>query len=153
MFRDVSLDRPCRRDRGLAGLVGAGRSELARAIYGLYSSRNRVRCDLCGRPWRPAHPRDSLGAGLVYVPEERKRQGLVLEHSLSDAISIGFPTDSTIRISIPPRAQRRRVREAIGRYDIRASGATGGRHAQRRQSAKSPAGPLARARSAGHHSR
>jgi len=122
VFRDVSLAVRAGEIVGLAGLVGAGRSELARAIYGLYRVETGS-MSLSGRAWRPAHPRDSLGAGLVYVPEERKRQGLVLEHSLSDAISIGFSDRLTRFGLIRPRAERRRILEAIGRYDIRAKDA------------------------------
>jgi ABC-type sugar transport system ATPase subunit len=122
MFQGVNLTVRAGEIVGLAGLVGAGRSELARAVYGLYPiEEGSMR--LCGRPWRPRHPRESVRAGLVYIPEERKRQGLVLEHSLSDAIGIGI-SDRLARFGlVPPRSQGRRVREAIGRYDIRASGA------------------------------
>jgi rhamnose transport system ATP-binding protein len=122
MFRNVSVAVHAGEIVGLAGLVGAGRSELARAIYGLYGIDDG-KMQLCGRPWRPAHPRESLRAGLVYVPEERKRQGLVLEHSLAEAIGIGFSDQLSRFGMIRPRAQRRRVSEAIGRYDIRAADA------------------------------
>jgi ABC-type sugar transport system ATPase subunit len=122
MFRNVNLAIHAGEIVGLAGLVGAGRSELARAIYGLYRvDAGTMR--LCGRPWQPTHPRESLRAGLVYVPEERKRQGLVLGHSLADAISIGFSDRLTRFGLIGPRSERRRVLEAIGRYDIRAADA------------------------------
>jgi len=122
MFQGVNLTVHAGEIVGLAGLVGAGRSELARAVYGLYSiEEGSMR--LCGRPWQPTHPRESVRAGLVYIPEERKRQGLVLEHSLADAIGIGI-SDRLARFGlVPPKSQDRRVREAIGRYDIRASGA------------------------------
>jgi rhamnose transport system ATP-binding protein len=120
MFRNVSLTVRAGEIVGLAGLVGAGRSELARAIYGLYRTEAGT-MRLCGRDWRPGHPRESLRAGLVYVPEERKRQGLVLEHSLAEAISIGFSDRLTRFGLIPARTQRHRVAEAIKTYDIRAS--------------------------------
>ncbi len=73
---------------------------------------------LCGRAWRPAHPRESLRAGLVYVPEERKRQGLVLEHSLAEAIGIGF-SDRLTRFGL---IRTRASADAFwkrSRYDIR----------------------------------
>jgi rhamnose transport system ATP-binding protein len=122
MFQRVSLTVHAGEIVGLAGLVGAGRSELARAIYGLYRIEAGT-MRLCGRAWRPAHPQEALRAGLVYVPEERKRQGLVLEHSLAEAIGIGFSDRLTRFGLIRPRAQRRRVLEAISRYDIRATDA------------------------------
>jgi ABC-type sugar transport system ATPase subunit len=106
---------------GLAGLLGAGRSELARAIYGLYpidAGKMRV----AGRAWRPTHPRDAIKAGVVYIPEERKRQGFVLDHPLEAAISIGF-TDQLARWGmIRRRLERTRVGAAIERYAIRAAG-------------------------------
>ncbi len=62
---------------GLAGLVGAGRSEVARAIFGLDpSSRGTVR--VRGRDARIRSPRDAMALGLGFVPEDRKKQGLVL---------------------------------------------------------------------------
>jgi len=122
MFQRVSLTVHAGEIVGLAGLVGAGRSELARAIYGLYRIEAGT-MRLCGRAWRPAHPQEALRAGLVYVPEERKRQGLVLEHSLAEAIGIGFSDRLTRFGLIRPRVQRRRVLEAISRYDIRATDA------------------------------
>jgi ABC-type sugar transport system ATPase subunit len=120
MFRDISLTLRTGEIVGLAGLVGAGRSEVARAIYGLYS------CDsgamrLRGRPWTPRGPQDALGAGLVYLPEERKRQSLVSDHSVSDSISIGF-SDLLMRWGmIRPQEQRERVDAAMRNSDVRAS--------------------------------
>jgi ABC-type sugar transport system ATPase subunit len=62
---------------GLAGLVGAGRSEVARALFGLDSRASgtvRVR----GRDAAIRKPRDAMALGIAYVPEDRKAQGLVL---------------------------------------------------------------------------
>lgn len=119
LFQNVSLSVRGGEIVGLAGLVGAGRSELARAIYGLYPVDGGT-MRLSGRPWKPTHAGNSLRSGLVYVPEERKRQGLVLDHPLSDAISIGFSDRLTRFGLVRAREERRRVRESIGRYDIRA---------------------------------
>ena len=108
---------------GLAGLVGAGRSELARAIYGLYPiERGAMR--LCGNPWNPSTPHQALRAGLVYLPEERKRQGLVLDHSVQDSISIGF-TEIMARLGLIDRtAETNRVRQALERFAIRSQSQT-----------------------------
>jgi rhamnose transport system ATP-binding protein len=120
LFHDVSLSVRAGEIVGLAGLVGAGRSELARAIYGLYPfDRGAMR--VCGSEWRPARPRDALDAGLVYIPEERKRQGFVLDHALAAAIGIGFSDQLARWGMIRGRLERTRVREAIDRYSIRAT--------------------------------
>src|SRR5262249_38673316 len=105
---------------GLAGLIGAGRSELGRALYGLYPL-DAGSMHLCGQPWQPSSPHQALAAGLVYLPEERKRQGLVLDHSVGHAISIGF-TDLLARWGlIPRRAESERLRRVMGTYDVRAA--------------------------------
>jgi ABC-type sugar transport system ATPase subunit len=122
MFRNVNLAVRAGEIVGLAGLVGAGRSELARAIYGMYRL-DAGAMKLRGRTWQPSHPQESIRSGLVYVPEERKRQGLVLGHSLAESISIGFSDRLTRFGLIAPRSERSLVKEAIGRYDIRSADA------------------------------
>ena len=119
MFENVSLRVRAGEVVGLAGLIGSGRSELARAVFGLYpihSGTMRVR----GQPWTPRGPNDALAAGLVYVPEERKRQGFVLEHSLGDSVAIGF-SDRLARLGrIPAQAQAARVDAILKTYGVRA---------------------------------
>ena len=120
MFQDVTLDVRSGEIVGLAGLVGAGRSELGRAIYGLYpleSGSMRLR----GQPWSPRSPHQALKKGLVYLPEERKRQALVLDHSLRDSISIGFSDLISKWGWIDRREESSRLRELIEAYRIRAA--------------------------------
>jgi ABC-type sugar transport system ATPase subunit len=121
LFHDVTLAVRSGEIVGLAGLVGAGRSELARAIYGLYPVD--VGTMLIGnKVWQPRQSRDALRSGVVYIPEERKRQGLVLDHALESAIGIGFSDQLTRWGMIRGGRERQRVREAISRYGIRATG-------------------------------
>lgn len=121
MFHDVSLQVRSGEIVGLAGLVGAGRSELARAIYGLYPP-DRGRMKLLGKNWAPSSPHDALNAGLVYLPEERKRQGLVLDHTLGESLSIGFSGQRS-RFGLINRSQEAsRVRDVLKTYDIRTTG-------------------------------
>jgi rhamnose transport system ATP-binding protein len=120
LFRDVSFTLHAGEIVGLAGLVGAGRSELARAVYGLYpceAGSMRLR----GRPWAPRNAHESLAAGLVYLPEERKRQGLVLDHSIGDSISIGFSDLLVGWGVIRGRAEQARVDHAMKTCDVRAT--------------------------------
>ena len=119
MFRNISFQLRAGEILGLAGLVGAGRSELARAIYGLYA------CDsgtmrLKGKAWSPRNPEESLAAGMVYLPEERKRQSLVLDHSVSDSISIGFSDLFTRWGMIRGREEQATVERAMRAHDVRA---------------------------------
>jgi len=121
MFHDISLSVNAAEVVGLAGLVGAGRSELARAIFGLYgidSGTIKVR----GQNWSPKQPSEALNHGMVYLPEERKKQGLVLDHSLDESISIGF-TDLMSRFGLVSAKKEVSATETIlNDYDIRAQG-------------------------------
>jgi ribose transport system ATP-binding protein len=66
---------------GLAGLMGSGRTELARALFGIDRIRSgEVR--LRGRKLRLRSSRDAIAAGVVLVPEDRRVQGLVVDHSI-----------------------------------------------------------------------
>lgn len=70
---------------GIAGLVGAGRTELVRAITGADPiAAGSVR--LNGKDVTPRTPQDAIRNGMVLVPEDRKLQGLVLEHSIAENI-------------------------------------------------------------------
>ena len=68
---------------GIGGLVGAGRTELARILYGAdrYVGGKMV---LNGKPYMPKSPKDALRKGIGLIPEDRKQQGLVLGFSVED---------------------------------------------------------------------
>ncbi|MBI4325279.1 MAG: sugar ABC transporter ATP-binding protein, partial [Chloroflexi bacterium] len=122
MFHDLSFSVRAGEIVGLAGLVGAGRSELARAIYGLYPiDRGKIR--FCDNSWEARCPHQAVKAGLVYVPEERKRQGLVLDHSVGESISIGYSDLLTSWGLIRQDADHGRRQSALERYGIRATNA------------------------------
>lgn len=123
LFEDISLKLHAGEIVGLAGLVGAGRSELARAIYGLYPC-HRGSMRLKGEAWKPRSAHDALAAGLVYLPEERKRQSLVLDHSVRNTISIGFTDRLSSWGMIPEAEEQSTVANAMQRYDVRASSVT-----------------------------
>jgi ribose transport system ATP-binding protein len=72
---------------GLAGLVGAGRTELARAVFGI-DRRVGGSLKIGGRAAAIGTPRDAIGRGLFLVPEDRKQAGLHLDFSLTENISL-----------------------------------------------------------------
>lgn len=76
-FEGISFDLRTGEVLGFAGLVGAGRSETAAALFGL-DHRATGQAQVAGRPLRLGDVRASMAAGLALVPEDRKRQGLVL---------------------------------------------------------------------------
>jgi ABC-type sugar transport system ATPase subunit len=76
-FRDVSFTVKRGEIVGLAGLVGAGRSEIAKAIFGL-DSKAAGAIEIDGKPLKVGSVSDTMAAGVALVPEDRKREGLVL---------------------------------------------------------------------------
>ncbi|HEX7978385.1 MAG TPA: sugar ABC transporter ATP-binding protein [Gemmatimonadaceae bacterium] len=85
--RDVDLTVRAGEIVGLSGLVGAGRSELARTIFGLTpcdKGEIRVR----GQTVRIHSPADAIRNGIAYVPEDRRRHGVVLEMPVSQNVTL-----------------------------------------------------------------
>ncbi len=72
---------------GLAGLIGAGRTSLARAIFGIEPAQGGTIL-LDGEPVRIASPRDAITRGLYLVPEDRKQSGLVLGMSIAQNVTL-----------------------------------------------------------------
>ena len=72
---------------GFSGLVGAGRSELLQAIFGI-DAHESGEILLEGRPVRIGSPKDAIGLGIGFVPEDRKLKGLMLGLAVRDNISI-----------------------------------------------------------------
>lgn len=73
---------------GLAGLVGAGRSELAQTIYGA-RPRTAGSMTLGGKPFAPTSPQQAIDAQLAYLTEDRRGDGLFLDMSCQDNINTG----------------------------------------------------------------
>jgi len=103
---------------GLAGLVGAGRTELARLIYGAEPKLSgEVRLE--GRATAFRGPKDAIDAGLVYLTEDRKAQGVLLDMTVRDNITLGvIGRDATAGILDGAKA-RARSEEAIRTRAIR----------------------------------
>lgn len=72
---------------GLAGIVGAGRTELARLIYGA-DRKTDGSLTLCGEAINISGPQDAIAAGIVYLTEDRKQEGLFLDMSVDQNINI-----------------------------------------------------------------
>jgi len=72
---------------GLVGLVGAGRTELVRALFGA-DKVNKKSIYIDGKPARINNPIDAINQGLAMVPEDRKLQGLLLQFAVDKNISL-----------------------------------------------------------------
>ncbi|HET9169212.1 MAG TPA: sugar ABC transporter ATP-binding protein [Actinospica sp.] len=87
VFTDVSFDVRGGEIVGLAGLVGAGRSEVARAVFGV-DRWDAGSVTVGGRELRPGSPSLAMAAGLALVPEDRRAQGLVMEMTIERNIGL-----------------------------------------------------------------
>jgi rhamnose transport system ATP-binding protein len=87
VFRDVSFDVRAGEILGLAGLVGAGRSEVARVLFGI-DQRDSGEVRLGGRPVEFSSPSAAMSAGVAYLPEDRHQEGLVLDFSIAQNVTL-----------------------------------------------------------------
>jgi rhamnose transport system ATP-binding protein len=87
VFFDVSFDVHHGEIVGLAGLVGAGRSEVARAVFGI-DRRDAGQVMVEGRELAAASPTAAMAAGMGFVPEDRREQGLIMDLSIARNASL-----------------------------------------------------------------
>jgi len=87
VFIDISLQVRAGEIVALAGLVGSGRSEVARAIFGI-DRYHAGRVTVNGRSLRAASPSAAMAAGIGFVPEDRRQQGLVMEMSVQQNVAL-----------------------------------------------------------------
>ncbi|TDB59543.1 sugar ABC transporter ATP-binding protein [Arundinibacter roseus] len=85
-FQNVSFEIKKGEIVGFAGLVGAGRTELALAIFGETPALSGT-IELEGQPFLPQSPREAIQKGIAYVPQERKWLGLFMEKSIVENIA------------------------------------------------------------------
>jgi simple sugar transport system ATP-binding protein/ribose transport system ATP-binding protein len=118
---DASLEVRAGEIVGLAGLVGAGRSELARAVFGATRSSSGEVSSADLRIGRS--PKHSLSAGIAMIPESRQHDGLILTRSVLENVSLAR-LRRLCRLGIVRRGVERRVTdEVLARCDVRGAGA------------------------------
>jgi rhamnose transport system ATP-binding protein len=132
VFHDVTFAVRAGEIVGLAGLVGAGRSEIARAVFGVdtYES-GTVR--LNGKAVPKGDPRAAIRTGMAFIPEDRRKQGLVIDASVTRNVAgvirrglakAGFITAATENKAAAPWASRLAVKTAA--LDMNAATMSGG---------------------------
>jgi rhamnose transport system ATP-binding protein len=104
---------------GLAGLVGAGRTELAETIFGL-TPADSGEILVSGKPIRIASPAQAMEHGIGYVPEDRRHHGVVMEMPIASNVSLAsLPTIAPIGF-IDRQAERELASRYIGQLRIKA---------------------------------
>lgn len=107
---------------GLAGLVGSGRTELARLIFGA-DKKASGSVAIEGKVLDIAGPRDAIEAGIAYLTEDRKVLGLFLDMSIADNVSMSvLGDDAGGKMLLNREASRRRAQGAVDDLSIRTAG-------------------------------
>ncbi len=117
-FHDVSFSVRPGEIVGVAGLVGAGRTEVARALAGI-EPWGAGEVFLSGAPYRPRTPRDAIDRGLAYLPEDRQRDGLVLRFTVRENITLPVLRRFAHRGQIRHEEEVRAARAATTAVDLR----------------------------------
>ncbi|EAQ77840.1 sugar ABC transporter ATP-binding protein [Blastopirellula marina] len=106
---------------GLAGLVGAGRTELLETLFGVRRSAGGS-VEVAGKRIRLRSPRDAIAAGLFLIPEDRKQDGLVIEMTVGENITLpGLMRASTAGI-LPTRWEKSTADAMIQKLRIKTPG-------------------------------
>ena len=136
---------------GLAGLVGSGRSEVARAIFGIDPiDQGEIR--MGGKPVRIRNAGDAMAAGMALLPEDRRQQGLITRHTVEQNLMLPILPAYTRHGMVNGGACRRAAQKAIEHLQIRPSDPDLHRPVpQRRQSAEGRPGQVAGRKSAVVH--
>jgi rhamnose transport system ATP-binding protein len=87
VFTDISLTVRSGEIVALAGLVGSGRTEVARAIFGI-DRYDAGSVTVNGKPLRKVSPTSAMAAGIGFVPEDRRQQGLVMDMSVQQNVAL-----------------------------------------------------------------
>jgi ribose transport system ATP-binding protein len=123
VFADVSFNVRAGEIVGLAGLVGAGRSEILETLYGARrATSGTVTVD--GKKMRRGSVSSSVRAGMGLAPEERKSQGLLLEESVYRNITVSSMSQFSRLGFLDRGAERRRSTELTTSLDVRPDGVT-----------------------------
>ena len=121
-LRGVSLDVRRGEVVGLAGLLGSGRSETARAIFGADPAEEGT-VELDGRRFSPRRPVDAIAAGVAFLSEDRKAEGIIPELSVRENLTLAaLPTLTRFGV-VDAARQRALVDEYMRRFGIKASSA------------------------------
>jgi rhamnose transport system ATP-binding protein len=119
--RNITLDVRAGEVIGLAGLIGAGRTELARVLFGL-TPADSGQILINGRSTTIASPQEAVAHGIAYVPEDRRRHGVILEmpiaHSMTMAIHRCIFPGTWLRFG----AERNLAQEFVHDLDVRTTG-------------------------------
>ena len=117
----LSLDVRAGEVTGIIGLIGAGKTELAEAVFGARKLTTGA-MELDAQPYAPRDPKQAIARGVYLVPEDRAAQGMLPGWSLMRTLSLPFLTDFVRNGVLAPRRERATGVAAIDRFAVVATG-------------------------------
>jgi len=120
-FRDVSFSVRAGEIVGLAGLVGAGRTEVARVLFGV-DARDAGEIRLGGVPVTFGSPSEAMNGGIAYLPEDRHQEGLVLDFSIAQNVTLPILPRLFPRFLVQSSIERRVAGDNTRQLNVRMTG-------------------------------
>jgi ribose transport system ATP-binding protein len=107
---------------GIAGLVGSGRTSLARVLFGLDKVGSGT-IQLVNHPYAPTSPQQAIDAGVALIPEQRRAEGLFSDQTIADNISVASLPQLRTRIGLVNRSKVMHLaKQSIQRFSIKSQG-------------------------------
>lgn len=106
---------------GIAGLVGAGRTELVSALFGAYAGHYQAEVRLDGNVINTSTPLNAIAAGLAMVPEDRKHHGIIPDLNVGQNITLAILSEFSEMSRINSDREQSTVKEEINRLTLKAS--------------------------------
>ncbi|MBR2503996.1 MAG: sugar ABC transporter ATP-binding protein [Oscillospiraceae bacterium] len=120
-FKDVNFSVRAGEVLGVSGLMGAGRTEVMHAIFGnMPEATGKIFID--GKEVSIRNPREAIAAGIGFITEDRKTEGLLLEKPISDNIEVANLKKVSIRNILNPKKQIELVKKGIEEFRIKCFG-------------------------------
>lgn len=120
-FKNVSFQVNAGEILGVAGLMGAGRTEVMETIFG-YRKKESGTIKLDGKTLKNGHPNDLIKAGIGFITEDRKMKGLVLDSSIRENIALANLKAISNKGIISNNRETQLVEELIKRLHVRTTG-------------------------------
>src|SRR5690625_2373338 len=121
VFDDVSFHVKAGEILGVAGLMGAGRTEVMETIFG-YRKKSKGKVTIHGKTVNIKHPLDAVNHGIGFITEDRKDKGLVIDASIRDNVALtNLKTISSGGVVVPSK-EKSLVNDLVKRLHVRMAG-------------------------------
>jgi rhamnose transport system ATP-binding protein len=120
VFEDISFELHKGEILGMAGLVGAGRTEVSQAIFGVVPAEAGT-IEIDGKPVRITNPRQAMEHGMAYVPEDRQHHGLVLPMDITDNITLPILNSFSRNGFLAEKQAQKSAHQAATQMEVKAT--------------------------------